>query len=265
MEPLVNKIFKNKEYTTKEAVAFLVKLFLEKIEPLLVKWATELSDALNCKENRLVFKLEKIASSVIMGAKKKRYVMGMDYKEGTFYDDPKLLITGFEAIRSTYKKQWRDWLKETYKIALYKTIEDVQEKVLEVEGVFRSMAIHDIATVILLSDLEKYSNENGTAIKGATKQAKAALNYNKLKKIHKLNGLDIQSGDKLLYVNLVKNNPFGIDVIGFPEYLPEEFGLDKYIDYNSIFSKNFLDPLTNFLVAIGETPKKQASAMSLFD
>lgn len=262
METVVKNHFKGKEFTESEGVKYLADLFLNTIEPLLMEWTDELAKSLNAN-NRLKFKLEKIAGVGIWGNKKKRYVIGLNYKEGTFYETPKMTITGFEAIRSTYKKQWRDWLKETYKIALYGSEEDVQKKVSEVDKKFRGLSPHDIATVAPANDIEKYLF-NGVLGKGATKQVKAAVNYNNFRKKCKLGGTDIVSGQKILHINLVKNNPYGIDVIGFPDYLPEEFGMNKFIDYESIFKKNYLDPITNFLSPLKWTPEKQYSALSFF-
>lgn len=261
-QPLVDKMFPNgasDEVITK----FLVDLMEQKVEPLLIEWAEEMSRSLNCKKNQLVFKLEKVFKGCIF-VQKKRYVLATLYKEGSWYDKPKINITGLEAVRSTYKKQWRDWLEETYEIALLGTEEQVHKKVAEVESTFRSLPIHEIGTVTSVNDIEKYSIDRFTAGKGAPKQVKAAINYNKLKYHYKVGGLDIQSTDKIQYVGLIKNNPYGIDVIGFPEYLPDEFGLTKYIDYSNIFNKNYLDPMTNFLRSINWTPKKRANAMSLF-
>lgn len=247
-----------------EIVNFLDKLFSEKMEPLFIKWAKELSTALNCKSNQLVFKREKIIENAIFCAPKRNTLKVWD-SEGVRYNDAKYTITGLEAVRSTYKQVWRNWLKEVYILALNETDEtSIHGKVKEIEKQFRLLPIHDIATVISCNDIEKHQIGDFDWASGTTKQVKAALNYRKLKDKHNLNISEIASGDKILMVNLVKN-PMGMDVIGFPEYLPEEFKLNKYIDYPEIFKKNFLDPLDTFLGAIGWSPKKRASVKTFFE
>ncbi len=38
-------------------------------------------------------------------------------------------------------------------------------------------------------------------------------------------------------------NPIKENVIAFPDYLPPELGLEKYIDYELQFEKTFLAPI----------------------
>ena len=59
-------------------------------------------------------------------------------------------------------------------------------------------------------------------------------------------------------------NPIRENVIAFPDYLPQEFGLDKYIDYNKQFEKTFLEPLEPILEAIGWQAEEQLTMDDFF-
>ena len=53
-------------------------------------------------------------------------------------------------------------------------------------------------------------------------------------------------------------------VIGFMDILPEEFGLDKYIDYNTQFDKAYLEPIKTVLDAVGWNHERVGSLEGFF-
>ena len=60
----------------------------------------------------------------------------------------------------------------------------------------------------------------------------------------------IGDGSKIKYIELKRPNPIEQDVIGFSWFFPKEFGLEKYVDRNTIFDSSFIAPLEIFLAAI---------------
>ena len=66
-------------------------------------------------------------------------------------------------------------------------------------------------------------------------------------------------------VTLVEPNPFKFDVISYITKLPKEFKLDDYIDYDTMFQKTFLDPLSFILNSIGWSYEKKASLEAFFE
>ena len=53
-------------------------------------------------------------------------------------------------------------------------------------------------------------------------------------------------------------------MISYITKLPNEFKLDDYIDYETMFQKTFLDPLSFILNSIGWSYEKKASLEDFF-
>ena len=75
----------------------------------------------------------------------------------------------------------------------------------------------------------------------------------------------IQEGDKIKFLKLIEANPFKFDVISYVTKLPSEFKLQEYIDYDIMFQKTFLDPMSFILNSIGWSYEKKASLEAFFD
>ena len=69
---------------------------------------------------------------------------------------------------------------------------------------------------------------------------------------------------KIKFLYLKEPNPLKENTVAFVTKLPKEFGLQKYIDYDLVFQKAFLDPLDNILKPIEWTTEPQASLEDLF-
>ena len=54
------------------------------------------------------------------------------------------------------------------------------------------------------------------------------------------------------------------NVIAFPDILPDEFKLHKYVDYDLQFNKTFIEPLKLILDGIGWSPEEQATLEDFF-
>jgi DNA polymerase elongation subunit (family B) len=74
----------------------------------------------------------------------------------------------------------------------------------------------------------------------------------------------IYNGDKIKFVYLYVPNSIQENVVAFPDFLPEELELNKYIDYNLQFQKTFLDPLEIILKSIGWRAEPVATLEDFF-
>ena len=59
-------------------------------------------------------------------------------------------------------------------------------------------------------------------------------------------------------------NTFRSPVLAFAQVLPREFDAERYIDYNTMFEKAFLDPLKIVLDSIGWKTEQESSLEAFF-
>ena len=128
------------------------------------------------------------------------------------------------------------------------------------------MTAEDIAFPRGCNNMAKYHSTADIYSKGTPIHVRGGLLYNYY--VSKLNlnlkYEQIQEGDKIKFLYLKEPNPLKENTIAFVAKLPNEFGLEKYVDYELIFQKAFLDPLDNILKPIGWHTEPQATLEDLF-
>ena len=244
----------------KDNVAKYVKsidIFNEKmIYPLFDKIFHEFSYELhNNPENYYHFKREKIARSGIWTSAKKYALYVLD-SEGYTYEEPEVEITGMEIVRSSTPSFCREKIKEVVKM-IFDSGKDkatVMPRIKEIHDEFKKASVEDIAFPRGLNHYEKYILDSGKLAKGCLIQVRAAKTYNDL--IDKYDLFNkygyICKGEKIkfIYVSESPNSNFE-NVIGFPEVLPEEFGIHDKIDYHTQWEKSFMSPIQVISKSIG--------------
>ena len=214
-------------------------------------------------ENKMVMGREVIADRGIYLAKK-RYILNVVDNEGVRYKVPKIKTTGVEANKSSTPEVCRDALKEIFKVIIASDEQTVQKAIKQFKEHFFSLPAHQVAfprganNITGFQDVVKWKNQAGDTVKNYTYKkgtpihVRGALLYNwRRKEMALKNYPELRNGDKLKFVYLRMPNPVKENVIAFPDYLPEEFGLHNYVDYELQFQKTFLDAIKPILDSIG--------------
>jgi DNA polymerase elongation subunit (family B) len=253
------------KFKPKNTVAFLDEIGSKAIEPMLEKAFDEFAERTNAYSNRMVMKREAIADRGIWTAKK-RYILNVHNNEGVQYAEPKIKIMGIEAVKSSTPQACRSAMNEMFKIIVTGDEDKTQAAIATFKDHFKTLSPDKVAFPRGVTDVRGYSNNQTIYRKGTPIHSRGSLLYNHYLKS---NGLDkkyqlIQSGDKIKFVYLLIPNSIQENVISFPDHLPDELGLHKYIDYNLQFKKAFLDPIDIILNAIGWSAEPRADLQQFF-
>jgi DNA polymerase elongation subunit (family B) len=277
-KPLVDKVYGDSDTPKEKIVDFLDKVAEEKIEPFIDKSYNELKDYMNAYEQKMFMKRENIGDKAIWTAKK-RYIMNVYDSEGVRYATPSMKIMGIEAIRSSTPAACRSYIKDTLQTIIDTDEETTQKKIQELRVEFMKQPLDKIAFprgVNLIGSRKgpdgkpykfDYADKNTIYKKGTPIHVKGTLLFN-----HHLKRLgltkqyeEIGDGTKIKFVYLKVPNVIQDSVIAWETVLPQEFGLDKYIDYETQFVKGYLDPITNILDAINWSAEKRSSLEDFFN
>lgn len=236
---------------SKKIANFLIKVAENKLQPYVDSVTSELSDYVNSYSNKIFFKLEKICSAGIWSGAKKRYALMVYSNEGVIYSEPKLKVTGLEVVQSSTPNIIKKALKDCLYIFLCGSENELIDYVSNFKKEFKTYSVEKISFPQGVNGLEKYHDEDLIYSKGTPIQVRAALLYNKNLKAKNLDKEyeAIKSGDKIKYVYLKVPNPIKENVIGFPENLPKQFDLEEFIDYNIMYEKGFIKPLSPLATA----------------
>ena len=254
-----------KAVNPEDPINFMDKVSQDKLEPVLEKAYNKLYGLMGGIENRMVMKREAIADRAIWTAKK-RYILNVHDNEGVRYSEPKLKIMGIEAIKSSTPASCRDALKELFKVIMQGSERQTQIAIEQFKTYYFTLPAHDIAFPRGVSKVADYSSQETIYRKGSPIHVRAALLHNKQLKVHGLTRKyePIKNGDKIKFIYLKQPNPIHENVIGFTQYLPKEFGLNNYIDYETQFQKTFLDPIEHILKAVGWSSEEVQSLEDFF-
>ena len=257
--PLVNKFNPN------NPVDFLNTICAETFEDTLEKSYQNLFDNFSCYSNRMEMKRESIADRGIWTAKK-RYILNVFDNEGVRYADPKLKIMGIEAIKSSTPSACREALKELFKVIISGSETKTQKAIRAFREYFTSLSPEEISFPRGVNNLDKWKDSSTIYKKGTPIHVRGALLYNKSIKEKALDKRyqGIRSGDKIKFCYLKTPNPIRENIVSFPDYLPHELQLHKYINYDLQFEKTFLDPILPILDAVGWKAEESISLEDFF-
>ena len=264
--PLVHMVYGQKSETKVETIVdFVNKACIEKFEPFIDKAYQELADYMNAFEQKMQMKREVIANKGIWTAKK-RYILNVYDSEGVRFAEPKLKMMGIEAVKSSTPMSCREKIKESLKIVMNGNEQDFQSFVEAFKQEFKTLPFEDIAFPRGVSDLSKYMGSTELYSKGTPMHVRGAIMFNAFLKKYKLSKKYqlIQDGDKTKFCYMKVPNPVQENVFSILTVLPKEFGVEKYIDYDTQFDKAYLDPLKTIVNTIGWRTERVSSLENFF-
>jgi len=262
--PLVNKVYSSKT-DVKQIISFMDRVCEDKIQPYIDKSYQELATYVHAYQQKMEMKREGLSDKGIWTAKK-RYILNVHNNEGVQYNEPHMKIMGLEMIKSSTPSIIRVKMVEAVKLMVNGTEDDIHKFIKEFRDSFNQLPVEEISFPRGLNGLNTYSDSLSLYKKGTPIHVKGAILHNHYLK---QKGLDkkyplIQEGEKVKFTYLKMPNPFKDMVVSYPGRLPKEFELQNYIDYDTQFSKAFLEPIKVVLDCMGWKTEKVSSLEDFF-
>ena len=177
-------------------------------------------------------------------------------------------IMGLETARSSVPQFFRDRLKKAYRLIMSSDNDTVIDFIAKCKKETRKADIAEVAFPRGCNGVIKYSNPMKGEIyhRPCPIHVRGSLLYNHYIKKHGIENKHarIQEGEKIKFIYLKEPNPIQENVISFFQELPDEFGLEQYIDYDKQFEKAFYEPLKTVLECIGWKPERSGSLLEFF-
>jgi hypothetical protein len=195
---------------------------------------------------------EVIADKGIWTAKK-RYILNVYDSEGVRFAEPELKIMGIEAVKSSTPEPCRDKIKEALRVIINEDEQALNTFIQSFRKEFMKMDPERIAFPRSCNGLKKWGDRSSVYKKGTPMHIKGSLMYNYLLNKEKVTHKYplIQEGEKIKFIQLRTPNKIQTNVISFMGQLPREFNLIDMVDYDIMFLKSFVEPMTFILDQIG--------------
>jgi len=259
MDPLVKK------FAPKNPVDFLNKICAEHFEDILSSAYADLAHNMNAYENRMEMSREVIADRAVWIAKK-RYFMQVHDNEGVRYAEPKLKVMGVEAVKSSTPQVCRDKFKKIFNIILNEGEKATQDFIKEFKREFKALQPEDVSFPRGISDIDKWGDRKDIYKKACPIHVRGALLYNYHVEKNKIGNKyeTVKNGEKIKFCYLKTPNPIKENVISYSLNLPKELDLHRFIDYDKMYEKSFVEPVRNILDEIGWEVEPTATLEEFF-
>lgn len=249
VEAALEKQFKGRPIDHETKMVFLEQ-FAELLSKEIENGYELLYQEVNAFQKAMHMKLETIAEAVWTG--KKHYAMQVWANEGVRYWPPDLKMVGIEAVKSSTPKACREYIKSVIPLIIEGDLAKLKKQIDEYWQEFITLPFEAVAFPRSVSDLDKHAIADTVYGKGTPIHARGALLYNSQVAKHNLSAMLplIINGDKIRFAYMKLPNPIGENVFACPDTLPEQFGLESFIDYDTQFEKSFLQPIRHLTDAV---------------
>ena len=257
-KPLVEKCM------TDNPTNFIDKVTSEYFEKILADSYADLASVTNAYENRMEMAREVIADKAVWIAKK-RYFMQVRDNEGVRYAEPKLKVMGVEAVKSSTPQVCRDKFKKIFSIILNEGEEATQAYIADFKSQFKKLGPEEVSFPRGVSDIDKWYDRKAIYKKACPIHVRGALLYNDQLSKKGLNNYEtVKNGEKIKFCYLKTPNPIKENVISYSLNLPKELDLHRFIDYDKMYEKSFVEPIRNILDEIGWEVEPTATLEDFF-
>ena len=263
LEELVERTCAGK--TDEQKIKYMDKICEDMFQPFIDTTYTNLAKYMNAYSQKMQMKREVLADTAIWVAKK-RYILNVHNSEGVQYAQPKLKVSGLEMVKSSTPQVIRTKMKDVLKVVLAGNEKNLQKYIVEFLNDFKKLSVEEIAFPRGMNGLKDYGSSTTIYKKGTPIHVRGALLFNHLLKQHKLEKKysPIRDGDKIKFIYLKTPNTIQENIIAFAGELPAEFNLHKYIDYDFMFEKVFLDQLETLIQSIGWSIEETSNLEEFF-
>jgi DNA polymerase elongation subunit (family B) len=250
--------------TPDQKLMMLEKITIDKVTPLVNTIIDQVSESIHAYENKMFFKTE-IAADRVLLCGKKNYICRVHSSEGVRYAKPKYKTMGVAMVRSSTPKVVQEDLRSSLDVIFNEGEKAIPAFVesYDVNDVARPSSANNIDDFVSARSIYKSGTDGMTPM-----HIRAALLYNHyIKEMGLQNKYEpIKDGDKVRFINLRKPNPFRENVVGWPAdiKMPKEFGLEKYIDWETQFEKTFKQAIINLVEPIGWSVEERATLDEFF-
>lgn len=237
--------------TDRKKLDFILKYNKEFQDKLNNKWCHDIYDSRHAHTVH-EFELETVSRAGIY-LKKKKYLKGLIFSKGKYFDNPKVSGTGIELIKSTSPNFCREKLPDILRILMFELDDDNKDEfetmffqiIMQLRREFYNAPVEEISQSVNIGDYDKYviDDENVLQLeKGCPVSVHAIARYNYLAHKNNRDDLKIYSG-KIKYYNIAigrNTGYFGFPAGNLPEWAPP---VDKFVQWQ----KNVIDPINRFL------------------
>jgi len=256
-----------------DMVDLLDRFCRDRVLPFIERSYDELAVLTRARSNKMRMKREAICDKAIWRGGSKMYVLNVLDSEGVRYSEPKLVIKGIEAVRSSTPQVCREHIKRTIELILRSTPEEVRRYIEDFRREFMGMSFDEVAfprgvklSYWRMVDGRPVKFFYGIDDKSLPIQVRGSLVYNEM--IHRL-GLEgtcprIYDGSKVRFAYMRVPNPSRSDVIACPGHMPPELGVDPYIDRDLQFEKSFIAPIKSIMDSIGWEIEERSTLEEFF-
>lgn len=260
----VKTVTKGKEYSNNTIANVLDAFVGKEVVPMMKTEYEAIAEHTNAMENKMSMKREVIAVSGVWRAKK-NYIMYVLDDENIRYAEPQLKMMGVEVAKGGFPELIKEGLINSYKFILSDNEAGLIDYLADYRKKFFSSQYTDFVFSIGVSNVNGIIDDTGAFKSGAPYNSKAAATFNKAIEDYGLAYVKpIVNGDKIKIVRLKPFNVFGNSMIAYTDFMPKEFEIEQWVDYDSTYEKLFVNPLRSFTDKVGMQIEKRNSIDDLF-